>query len=128
MKRICFLVFVLFMLYGCQSQDKEPLVFKGKSENWSVEEIVKPNDKGNEESKTIKLKYIGDDMKSVGEFDFKLDTPNGQWGMGIIELDKKGRFKETNKTIVSRETLKSDKPTVTIKWNSNSEDIPLKNQ
>jgi len=69
----------------------------------------------------------GKDMKSVGEFNFKLEAPNGQWGVSIIELDKEGKFKDSTNGIVSRETLKSDKPTITLKWNGQSEEIILKN-
>ncbi|MGR9527810.1 hypothetical protein ACSS31_29625 (plasmid) [Priestia megaterium] len=80
MKRIFFIVFTLFLMCGCQVKDKEPLVFTGKSDNWTVKEIVKPNsDKDKGEPKTIKLTYTGKDMKSVGEFSFKLEAPNGQW-------------------------------------------------
>ena len=113
---------------GCQGKDKEPLVFTGKSENWTVKEIVTPSsDKDKGEPKTIKLTYTGKDMKSVGEFNFKLEAPNGQWGVSIIELDKEGKFKDSTNGIVSRETLKSDKPTITLKWNGQSEEIILKN-
>ncbi|GAB1780877.1 hypothetical protein PMEGAS67_63550 [Priestia megaterium] len=51
---------------GCQSKDKEPLVFTGKSDNWTVKETVKPiSDKDKGEPKTIKLIYTGKDRKSV---------------------------------------------------------------
>ncbi|MDY0943771.1 hypothetical protein [Priestia megaterium] len=128
MKKIFFIVFTLFLMCGCQGKDKEPLVFTGKSENWTVKEIVTPSsDKDKGEPKTIELNYTGKDMKSVGEFSFKLEAPNGQWGVSIIELDKEGKFKDSTNGIVSRETLKSDKPTITLKWNGQSEEIVLKN-
>ncbi|MDY0943624.1 hypothetical protein [Priestia megaterium] len=128
MKKIFFIVFALFLMFGCQAKDKEPLVFTGKSENWTVKEIVTPSsDKDKGEPKTIKLTYTGKDMKSVGEFSFKLEAPNGQWGVSIIELDKEGKFKDSTNGIVSRETLKSDKPTIILKWNGHSEEIVLKN-
>mgnify|MGYP001032252410 CR=1 FL=1 len=129
MKKIFFMVFTLFLICGCQGKDKEPLVFTGKSDNWTVKEIVKPSsnkDKG--EPKTIKLTYTGKDMKSVGEFSFKLEAPNGQWGVSIIELDKEGNFEEKTNTIVNRETLKSDKPIIILKWNDQKEEITLKNK
>ncbi|CAI8949746.1 Lipoprotein [Priestia megaterium] len=129
MKRIFFIVFTLFLMCGCQGKDKEPLVFTGKSDNWTVKEIVKPSsnkDKG--ELKTIKLNYTGKDMKSVGEFSFKLEAPNGQWGVSIIELDKEGKFEEKTNAIVNRETLKSDKPIIILKWNDKKEEITLKNK
>ncbi|MFE3982602.1 MULTISPECIES: hypothetical protein [unclassified Priestia] len=129
MKRIFFIVFTLFLMCGCQGKDKEPLVFTGKSDNWTVKEIVKPSsnkDKG--ELKTIKLNYTGKDMKLVGEFSFKLEAPNGQWGVSIIELDKEGKFEEKTNAIVNRETLKSDKPIIILKWNDKKEEITLKNK
>ncbi|MGX4607911.1 hypothetical protein [Priestia sp. JNUCC 25] len=129
MKRISFIVFTLFLMWGCQDKDKEPLVFTGKSDNWTVKEIVKPSsDKDKGEPKTIKLTYTGKDMKSVGEFSFKLEAPNGQWGVSIIELDKEGNFEEKTNAIVNRETLKSDKPIIILKWNDKKEEIILKNK
>ncbi|GAB1793245.1 hypothetical protein [Priestia megaterium] len=129
MKRISFIVFTLFLMWGCQGKDKEPLVFTGKSDNWTVKEIVKPSsDKDKGEPKTIKLTYTGKDMKSVGEFSFKLEAPNGQWGVSIIELDKEGNFEEKTNAIVNRETLKSDKPIIILKWNDKKEEIILKNK
>jgi len=129
MKKIFFTLFILVLMCGCQGKDKEPLVFTGKSDNWTVKEIGKPSsdeDKG--ELKTIKLTYRGKDMKSVGEFSFKLETPNGQWGVSIIELDKEGNFEEKTNAIVNRETLKSDKPIIILKWNDQKEEITLKNK
>lgn len=129
MKKIFFTVFILFLMCGCQGKDKEPLVFTGKSDNWTVKEIVKPSsDKDKGELKTIKLTYTGKDMKSVGEFSFKLEAPNGQWGVSIIELDKEGNFEEKTNAIVNRETLKSDKPIIILKWNDQKEEITLKNK
>lgn len=51
------------------------------------------------------MTYTGKDKKSVGEFSFKLEAPNGQWGVSIIELDKEGKFEEKTNAIVNRETF-----------------------
>ncbi|MDR7207503.1 hypothetical protein [Priestia megaterium] len=127
MKKMFFIAFILLLMCGCQSKDKEPLVFLGKSDNWTVEEVVKRvSQEGPNEPKTIKLHYIGKNLKSVGEFSFKLESPNGQWGISTIELNKEGKFTESTKGIVSRETLKSDKPTIILEWNDKKEEIPLK--
>jgi len=129
MKKILFIIFTLFLLCACQNKDKDPLVFSGKSDNWTVEEIVEQvPQEGPNEPKTIKLHYIGKDIKSVGEFSFKLEAPNGQWGISTIELNKEGKFTESTKGIVSRETLKSDKPIIILEWNDKKEKIPLKNK
>ncbi|TJZ32243.1 hypothetical protein FA002_24005 [Priestia megaterium] len=129
MKKIFFIAFILFLMCGCQSKGKEPLLFTGKSDNWIVKETVKPiSDKDKGEPKTIKLTYTGKDKKSVGEFSFKLEAPNGQWGVSIIELDKEGKFEEKTNAIVNRETLKSDKPIIILKWNDQKEEITLKNK
>ncbi|MGR9527811.1 hypothetical protein ACSS31_29630 (plasmid) [Priestia megaterium] len=49
-------------------------------------------------------------------------------GVSIIELDKEGKFEEKTKAIVNRETLKSDKPIIILKWNDKKEEITLKNK
>lgn len=128
MKKIFFIVFTMFLMCGCQAKDKEPLVFKGKSENWSVEEKVYSKiDKGNEENKKIILEYKGNDVKSVGDFEFKVEAPNGQWGIADIQLNDEGVFMNDSKGPVSRKIFKSDELKIIINWKDKTESFPLKN-
>ena len=73
-----FILLLLFQLSACQN--KEPINFAGEGENWSAEVQVSPAN-GNEENKKINLQYKGSNVKSVGDFEFKVEAPNGQWGI-----------------------------------------------
>ncbi len=71
---ISILLFVSFI--GCQSKNEKPLTFSGKGDNWSATVTVESNE-DKKENKSIKLNYLGSDLDSVGEFEFKLDASNG---------------------------------------------------
>lgn len=118
-----FILLLLFQLSACQN--KEPINFTGEGENWSTEVQVSPAN-GNEENKKINLQYKGNNVKSVGDFDFKVEAPNGQWGMGIIQLNDEGVFVDDSKGSVSRKTSKSDELKIIINWNDKTENFPLK--
>ncbi|MCA4158290.1 MULTISPECIES: hypothetical protein [Priestia] len=120
-------VLLFISLVGCQSKDEKPLNFSGKGDNWSTKVIVKSiGDK--KENKKINLTYIGNDLDSVGEFEFKLDAPNGQWGMGAIKLDKEGKFEGESNMNVSEKTSKSNQLVLHIEWANQSEEIVLENK
>jgi len=120
-------VLLFISLIGCQSKNEKPLTFSGKGDQWSAKVAVDSNE-DKKENKSIKLNYLGNDLDSVGEFEFKLDAPNGQWGMGAIKLDKEGNFEGESDMNTSQKTSKSDQLVLHIEWNNQSEEIVLENK
>ncbi|MGI8373000.1 hypothetical protein [Priestia megaterium] len=120
-------VLLFISLIGCQSKNEKPLNFSGKGDHWSAKVTVKSNE-DKKENKKIKLTYLGNDLDSVGEFEFKLDAPNGQWGMGAIKLDKEGKFEGKSDMNTSEKTSKLDQLVLHIEWNNESEEIVLENK
>jgi len=120
-------VLLFISLIGCQSKNEKPLNFSGKGDHWSAKVKVESNE-GKKENKSIKLNYLGNDLDSVGEFEFKLDAPNGQWGMGAIKLDKEGNFEGESNMNTSEKTSKSDQLVLHIEWNNQSEEIILEDK
>ncbi|MEH6855036.1 hypothetical protein [Priestia megaterium] len=120
-------VLLFISLIGCQSKNEKPLTFSGKGDHWSAKVTVESNE-DKKENKSIKLNYLGNDLNSVGEFEFKLDAPNGQWGMGAIKLDKEGNFEGESDMNTSEKTSKSDQLVLHIEWNNQSEEIVLENK
>ncbi|MDH2364018.1 hypothetical protein [Priestia megaterium] len=120
-------VLLFISLIGCQGKNEKPLTFSGKGDQWSAKVTVDSNE-DKKENKSIKLNYLGNDLDSVGEFEFKLDAPNGQWGMGAIKLDKEGNFEGESDMNTSEKTSKSDQLVLHIEWNNQSEEIVLENK
>ncbi|MGM0878665.1 MAG: hypothetical protein ACQEWV_29270 [Bacillota bacterium] len=114
---LCLIVF----LTACQSTNNQ--TFYGNGENWEVELKITQVDR--KESEAIMLRYKGTDVDSFEKFEFKVEAPNWSWGMGDIQLNKEGLFVEENPTLNEKNTNKTDNITIEIKWNEQTEIIPL---
>lgn len=115
-----------YFLFG-QSGSDEKLTYEGENENWKVEYTV--NNIGKEEvHRSINLKNQDSDLRSIGEFQFAVQTKIGKWGEGTIELDGNGLYTSSS-SVIRKETLtEKDKPVFTISWNDNEEEIILESK
>ncbi|KEZ47218.1 membrane lipoprotein lipid attachment site-containing protein [Metabacillus indicus] len=120
MKRFMLFIILLFVLSACQSEPPKTK-FIGETENWKAIAEVKTEEKKNK----FILQYKGNEINSIGEFEFKLSSSNGQWGMGAIELNSDGTFKEENKNADTLSIFKASEKNVTIKWNDKEETFSL---
>ncbi|MGE7954946.1 hypothetical protein [Lysinibacillus xylanilyticus] len=115
-----------YFLFG-QSGSDEKVTYEGENENWKVEYTV--NNIGKEEvHRSINLKYQGSDLRSIGEFQFAVQTKIGKWGESTIELDENGLYTSSSSLIRKGTLTEKDKPVFTISWNDNEEEIILESK
>ncbi|MCJ7988245.1 hypothetical protein MUB15_01320 [Priestia sp. OVS21] len=76
----------------------------------------------------MNLNYLGGKVESVGDFGINLDTSNNQNEIAVrdAKLNKEGNFKEKVKFDASKDVIKPEYMTLTVKWNEKSEDMILK--
>ncbi|MEE3897282.1 hypothetical protein [Priestia megaterium] len=132
MKKNCSVLIATFLfiaLTGCESKVNDPLDFSGENKNWSANITLYPA-KNNKEIALINLNYLGDQIKSIGDFGISLKNSNNKNGIGIrdIRLDKEGKFKEKIEVDTDKKINTSDPLVLTVEWNDKSEGVLLKAQ
>jgi hypothetical protein len=122
MKKILSLcILLLLILNACQKQETK--TYSNSGEHWIAK--VRTSSGDDKERYMLTLRYKGDDIESVGDFEFKVTSSKGQWGMGIIQIDNQGEFVEEGFESKTIEVLNSNKFEITINWNEQSETIHL---
>ncbi|WP_176583705.1 hypothetical protein [Priestia megaterium] len=121
------LFFFISLVVGCQSKDENPLEFSGETQSWSATITLYPVE-NSKETAQINLNYLGGKVESVGDFGINLDTSNNQNEIAVrdAKLNKEGNFKEKVKVDASKDVIKPEYMTLTVKWNEKSEDMILK--
>lgn len=120
---LCFFVFVF--LSACNSKS---FTFTGESENWSAELKVSQSEDGYENQK-LKVQYNGEDVRSVGEISYKVETNAGAFEQTDAVLNDNGIFmvdesaNPTNAKITEGSEVK-----ITLEWDDNVEIITLVNK
>jgi hypothetical protein len=118
------LIFVLsIFLSACQS---DTLIFIGEGEYWSAEVLI--HQASGRESEEVMIRYKGDDLNSVGRFNYLIEAPSGGTGRGNVELNKTGIFKYEDSNLTERKTRSDAQLTITIEWKENKETIHLENR
>ena len=120
-----FFSLLVVILVACQ-QTKEPLNFIGESENW-IAKLDLETQNNESEIKNFELKYKGKDSKDVKNLEFKIKAPNYSLGMGDIELQKNGSFKDNEIHHIKQSTTSSDVMNIEVKWNGKVENFSLEN-
>jgi hypothetical protein len=116
------LVLVL-MLSACGNA--QTLNFSGESDLWSAELQVTQT-KDDYEKQEFKLSYKGENLNSVGEFSYKVETNAGGFGSGDVILDDNGIIKAINEgNPTNAKVTEESEVEVIVKWNDNSEVIKL---
>lgn len=117
------LLVLVLMLLACNNT--KTLTFAGESDKWSAELKVTQTKDGYEKQE-FKLSYKGEDINSVGEFSYKVETNAGGFGSVDVHLDDNGIIKaidEGNPT--NAKFTEESEVEVIVKWNDNSENIKL---
>jgi uncharacterized protein YceK len=123
-KLFVFIILIyLLLLSGCQSK---VLSFTGESENWSAKVKYTQNDDLQE--KELILTYLGNDVNSVGEIEFNVDSNDGGFdGTGFLKkggtFQAKGNMSRGGAILVEKAKI-----VVTIEWNDKKEEIILENK
>jgi len=121
------LFFFISLVVGYQSKAENPLEFSGETQSWSATITLYPVE-NSKETAQMNLNYLGGKVESVGDFGINLDTSNNQNEIAVrdAKLNKEGNFKEKVKFDASKDVIKPEYMTLTVKWNEKSEDMILK--
>jgi hypothetical protein len=119
-----FLLIILLLLSACQTKT---LIFTGESDNWSAKyKAIKSGDIQEEE---LALIYLGNDVKSVGEFTFNVESNAGGFGGTGATLTDGGVFQaKGNMSSGGASVTKDAEIVVTVEWNDKKENVSLKSE
>lgn len=113
---ILFVMLVLF-LTACSSKT---VIYTAETDNWSADlQVIRTSN--DYETQELKLKYHGEDVNTVGEISYKVDSVGyfGQNGRTLTEngtLRGKSESNPTNLQITEHTEI-----TVTVEWNDQKE-------
>lgn len=106
---MCFLL----MLASCKN-DNIRTVFKGEGEKWNGELITSYDFWGNERQ-SIRIQYKGENLDKLQDNNFFVESPDFLgWGIGNVELDKKGNYYSGEAAEQETKTPPSSKIKLTI--------------
>lgn len=116
------LVVLLLLLTACSSKS---FTFIGETENWSAE--LKVTQTSNDyETQDFKLQFKGEDINSVGEIAFNIDTNSGGFGYRDVKLNKNGFLTGRNEVNPTNAKVNGNSEVkVTVVWNGKTETILL---
>jgi hypothetical protein len=123
-RKISVLFVLLLLLASCNSKT---LTFTGETDNWSANLIVIQT-REDYETQEFVLKYKGNDVSSVGEITYNVDSVGG-FGRSGAKLGQNGSLRDSNEANptnakVSEHTMVE----VTVEWNGNIETFKLSKQ
>jgi hypothetical protein len=124
LQKIMVLGFLLVWLSACSSNT---FTFNGETNNWYAVLKVTQQSNGYEEQE-FELGYKGDDVRTVGEVNFEVDTNAGGFSGSGYTLNENGVLNsgdEANPT--NAKITESSKVEVIVEWNGNAETILLTN-
>jgi hypothetical protein len=114
---------LVLMLSACSNT--KILNFSGESDQWSAELKITQTKDGYEKQE-LKLSYKGEDLNSVGEFSYKVETNAGGVASGDVNLDDNGIIKAINEgNPTNAKVTEESEVEVIVEWNDNSEVIKL---
>lgn len=123
-RKLTVLLLVLVLMLSACSNTKT-LNFFGESDQWSAELKVTQTKDGYEKQE-LKLSYRGEDLNSVGEISYKVETNAGGFGVGDVNLDENGIIKAINEgNPTNAKVIEESEVEVIVEWNDNSEVIKL---
>ncbi|WP_047984369.1 hypothetical protein [Ornithinibacillus californiensis] len=115
---------VLILLSACSSNT---FTFSGETDNWSAELEVTQHS-NDFEDQDFKLQYKGQDVSSVGEITFTVDTNAGGFSRSGDTLNENG-FIQTSKQAnpTNAKIIENAEIEVTVEWNGSKESFILVN-
>lgn len=123
-KSIILLGLSMLFLSACNSNTFE---FTGETDNWSA--VLKVTQHSNDyEEQKFELQYKGEDISSVGNISFEVDTNAGGFSGSGYTLNENGVLKssdEANPT--NAKIIKESEVEVIVEWNDKTETIILNN-
>jgi len=125
MRRITILLLMLLLLLSACNTNT--FMFSGESKNWSAELKVTQTSDDFEKQEFI-LKYKGQDIESVGEITYNVDTNAGGFGYSGKTLGENGTILDSDESNPTNAKISENSEVkVTVKWNGNTETLILTN-
>jgi hypothetical protein len=125
LRKITMLFVSLLLLTACNSKD---VTFSGESDNWEVDLKITQNS-DTFENQDFVLKYKGEDVDSVGEVTYDVDSIGSGFGREGESLEENGSIRDSRESRATNAEIPEDaKVEVTVEWNGNTETFTLTQQ
>ncbi|ASN05407.1 hypothetical protein [Virgibacillus necropolis] len=123
-KKTLFLsLILLLLLMACKTKT---IIFSGESKNWSAKLKITQTDDMQEEE--FQLRYKGEDVNSVGEFDYEIDSVGSSSRTNAI-LNEDGSLMDNGSMCSGCAfTTEETEVVVTVEWNDKKEIFTLVNE
>ncbi|MBT2642826.1 hypothetical protein J7I80_11355 [Bacillus sp. ISL-41] len=120
-KILVLFISLLLLLVACSSKT---LTFSGQTENWSANlKVTQTSD--DYETQEFVLEYKGDDVSSVGEITYSVDSV-GSFGRGGVTLEENGTLRDRDEANPTNAKVNEDTQVeVTVEWNGSVETFKL---
>jgi major membrane immunogen (membrane-anchored lipoprotein) len=124
-RKIMTLFVSLLLLTACNSKD---VTFSGESDNWEADLKITQNS-DTFENQDFVLKYKGEDIDSVGEITYEVDSIGGEFGRKGESLEENGSIRDDRESKAANAKIPEDAEVeVTVEWNGNTETFTLTQQ
>lgn len=118
------IVILLSLLTACSTKT---FTFSGETDNWSANLKVS-QDSDDYETQELVLKYKGEDVNSVGEIKYSVDSVGG-FGKTGSALDENGTLRDSNEANPTNAKITENTVVeVTVEWNTSKETFKLSKQ
>jgi hypothetical protein len=119
-KKLIMICTVLLLLAACGAKD---FTFSGESEHWKAD--VNVNQSSDFERQELVLRFKGEDVESVGEIAYTVDSRGG-FGRTGATLEENGTLKDSSEAGPNNAKVSEDTEfVVTVEWNDTKETFTL---
>lgn len=122
LKKLIVLLGLIMLMTACGTKT---INFSGESDHWSANLRVTQTDKRQEED--FNLHYLGNDIESVGEFSYVVESVGNFSGNGEI-LNENGTMTSGGACEGCAFTSENTEVIVIVEWNDQTETFQLENE
>ncbi|WP_456274839.1 hypothetical protein [Bacillus sp. AK031] len=124
-RKITMLIVPLLLLAACNFKD---VTFSGESDSWEAElKIIQNSDTF--ENQDFVLKYKGEDIDSVGEIAYEVDSIGSDFGREGEPLGENGSIRDDRESRADDAEIPEEAEIeVTVEWNGHTETFTLTEQ
>ncbi|UTE76635.1 hypothetical protein [Rossellomorea sp. KS-H15a] len=121
LKKILFIIGTILLLTACNTKD---FSFSGESDHWKGDLSV--NQSSDFEKQDFVLKYVGDDVDSVGDIGYTVEEDHGEFGRAGVTLEENGVIRDSREANPTNVKMNEDSEIeVTVKWDDQEETFTL---
>ncbi|MBH9968976.1 hypothetical protein [[Bacillus] enclensis] len=120
-RKITTLIVTLILLTACNSKD---VSFSGESDSWEAELKITQNSDTFKKEHFV-LKYKGEDIDSVGDVAYEVDSISGGFGREGEPLGENGSISQSRESRADANIPEDAEIEVTVEWNGDTETFTL---